>query len=366
MKVLHAALMKHAYSGILNQMTWEKQVAIKQNLDWDVVLYVNQCESKFLPSDIIHVWDGSHRTVDSICSWISIRRDYYKWLLEQSYKYDLLLVRHSFVDPFQSLFLKQVKVPVYLVHHTLEVPEIKLMSKGLKSILKTNMESFFGKISINNAQGVIAVTNEIFEYENNRVGQKFKNKIIYPNGISYNDVNLVDNRADSVPELLFVASYFNPWHGLDLLLNDLKNTSEKFILHIVGNLSQADKLIAQQDSRIVLHGHLPSSEIQRLVSQCWIGLSSFALFRQDMQEACTLKVREYLKNGLPVYSGHKDIFPQDFNYYKVGKPDFESILEYARNVRDVERNRISESAMPYIEKELLLKCLYSTLEHIVV
>ncbi|MFX8895379.1 glycosyltransferase family 1 protein, partial [Acinetobacter baumannii] len=88
--------------------------------------------------------------------------------------------------------------------------------------------------------------------------------------------------------------------------------NDDFILHIVGDVSVEDELLAKKDSRVILHGPLTNIEISQLMSKMWIGLASFGLFRKRMKEACTLKVREYLNYGLPIYSGHKDIFPEEF------------------------------------------------------
>lgn len=357
MKVLHSALMKHSSSGILNQMTWELEAAKKLNLDWEVVLYVQEYTEN-IPSNIIKQWKGNSKL-----NWIQFRQDYYAWLLEKSVFFDVLVLRHSISDPFQAAFIKKVKKPVYLVHHTLEVQEI-LSYNGIKSKIKGEIEKYFGKISLYSAQGVIGVTDEIFNYENTRIKNKFKNKIIYPNGIHYNNNKIEDNRKGDVPELIFIASYFSAWHGLDLLLHELKNTSEKFILHIVGNLNHVDEQIAKKDARVILHGHLSQSEIQELISHMWLGLSSFALFRKNMQEACTLKVREYLKNGLPVYSGYKDIFYENFIYYKIGKPNFDAILEYARKMRYESKEKVSNFSKQYIDKEILLENLYVSLQEI--
>ncbi len=44
--------------------------------------------------------------------------------------------------------------------------------------------------------------------------------VVYPNGILYSDGDdaLVDRRGDR-PEIIFVASYFFDWHGLDALFD---------------------------------------------------------------------------------------------------------------------------------------------------
>ncbi|MDR8253693.1 glycosyltransferase family 1 protein, partial [Acinetobacter baumannii] len=76
---------------------------------------------------------------------------------------------------------------------------------------------------------------------------------VYPNGIiSQHDI-ILDDRNDNIPEIVFIASYFNGWHGLDLLLHNLSSINDDFILHIVGDVSVEDELLAKKDSRVILH-----------------------------------------------------------------------------------------------------------------
>ena len=71
-----------------------------------------------------------------------------------------------------------------------------------------------------------------------------------------------------------------------------------------------------------------------------------------MTEACTLKVREYLRAGLPVYAGHRDsALPEISNYFRQGPAQWRAILEYARAVRPVSRATIALAARPLIDKK---------------
>ncbi|MDT1832621.1 glycosyltransferase family 4 protein, partial [Acinetobacter baumannii] len=88
--------------------------------------------------------------------------------------------------------------------------------------------------------------------------------------ISQHDI-ILDDRNDNIPEIVFIASYFNGWHGLDLLLHNLSSINDDFILHIVGDVSVEDELLAKKDSRVILHGHLNNIEISQLMSKMWIG-----------------------------------------------------------------------------------------------
>ena len=85
--------------------------------------------------------------------------------------------------------------------------------------------------------------------------------------------------------------------------------------------------------------------------------------RIGLNEACTLKVRQYLNAGLPVYSGHIDsALPKDYVYYKVGKPDIRLILDFIDLNIGLNNIDVQSSAKEYIDKSIQLKNLYSWLE----
>lgn len=353
MKVLHAASMKECSIGILNQMVWEQDAAIELKILWDVKIFVpNDKQYGDNSNVIVKAKKNSHEYTN-----LEFRREYYEWLFSQENNFDCFVLRYNSFDYQQLMFIKKIKKPVYLVHHTLELPELK-SGKTVKSKVQYFLELLIGQYSIRAAKGTIAVTEEIFNYEISRVPNIFKNKIIYSNGIMYHkNFQVLDSRGD-IPEIVFIASYFYEWHGLDLLLNDLKKTQENFKLHIVGSVSENDIRLINFDSRVILHGQLNEQHINKIMQKSWIGLGSFALYRKEMHEACTLKVREYLRSGLPVYSGHHDMFEESFQYYKYGKPHFESILKYCYSMRKIEKAKVSYESEPYISKVNLLKELY--------
>lgn len=355
MRVLHATILKKPIVGIVNQLFLEKTAAENLGLSWDSILCVGEMGNNFdyKKQDIIKVLHNNN--------WFALRLAFYKFLISKNDEFDVLLLRHNTSNPLEYLFLKSIDKPVFLVHHTLEEAEL-LSDNTIKGKMKYSAERVFGGMSIKNSDGIICVTEEIFKYENARVDNFFEKKIIYPNGVFYNNTELVDNRTLGIPEILFVASDFIPWHGLDLLLRDLENTSEKFILHIVGNVSRKDAIEAEKDNRVILYGVLNQEEINEVIQKSWVGLSSFALDRKKMKEACTLKVREYLHGGVPVYSGYKDVFPSEFKYYRKGSPNFNEIIKFAKEMRLVSKQDIKESSRPYIDKEVLLSNLYKELK----
>lgn len=358
MKILHSALTKEPIPGILNQMNYEQLAADALQLNVDCLLCVSHESSKINSTEFNIIKNLKAKT------WFLSRLKYYYHLHSIIDTYDFILLRHSIADPFEYIFLIKHYKKIFLVHHTLELVEMKSRN-SVKSKLKYWIELIFGNLSIKKAHGLVAVTNEIFDYENRRANFNFSNRIIYPNGIMFDNAKLTDLRSDCVPEIVFIASDFPPWHGLDLLLADLEShIDQNFILHIIGKTTSKQRSLASHDSRINFHGVLGNEDIESILEKAWVGLSSFGLDRKNMKEACTLKVREYLRYGVPVYSGHRDVFPNNFKFYTQGKPKFKDILGYAFDMRQYSKEDVQKCSETYISKEKLLKELWDNIDNI--
>ena len=364
MRVLHAAFMAHYEPGVLQQMQWEDAAARKLGLKWHARLYVPGAagypdSEAVVPAATLQAGEANG-SIGRLKAWMHLRKSFYAWLSCQVQSYDLILLRHSIADPFRERFFKSVSVPVLSVHHTLEEPELQGRT-SLAGKVKLRAERFFGRRSLEAVDGLVAVTHEIERYELSRI-KGAPPTFVYPNGIFFGDGDAVlPDLREEVINLVFVASHFVPWHGLDLLLGDLRRCDRPFRLHLVGRVSPDDERVAAADPRIVLHGLLRGEEIKTLTARCDLGLASFALHRKNMHEACTLKVREYLSCGVPVYSGHEDVFPQGFRFYRRGEPLLDDILRYADECRSVSRGEVAREAQPFISKESLLGKLHGEL-----
>lgn len=291
-------------------------------------------------------------------SWVRWRRDYYAWLAAVAIDYDVVLLRHSLHDPFRPGAIKGIRTPVATVHHTLEVPELGTI-RGVAGRSRRVVEQVAGSRSIERAGVVVGVTEEIAAYEVARISTP-RPTVVYPNGAMVTDRDRASASSDSrsaTPSLLFVASRFAPWHGLDRLLDSAHHSTQDFRLTVVGHTSDADRDLADGDSRVEFLEGLDSRRIESLARESWLGLSSFALDRKGMRQACPLKVREYLKSGLAVYGGHDEVFPNDVPFYRSGPADLDSILEFAHEMREVAPEKTLNAATPHIDKRLLLaKC----------
>ena len=366
MKIFHTAALLTPPVGILSQMEWEQEAAHQLGLDWKVRMFCPAGSAK--EGEIIRFSENiKNRSgkgkLRKLINWVVLRWEYHRWLKSFEASVDIFLLRHYVHDPFQLLFIARCKKPVYLVHHELEGPELELAGGfsgkgGFAGKFRATLELLIGRYSIRQSKITIGVTREIIDYETKRALQPGKPSLLYPNGIMYSNQTVADKRTE-MPELIFLASFFKPWHGLDLLLAAMQKNHDKFILHLVGDVSLGDKALAHQDKRVVLHGRKSHQEIQNIAAACWIGISSFGLFRQNMKEACTLKVREYLMMGLPVYAGYQDIFPTEFKFYKNGEIDIDKILQFAKIHRQEQRAAISSAARRYIDKVELVRGLFN-------
>lgn len=359
MKILHAALIYDFYSasGIVNQMYDELQSAKEIGINFDVKVF---SPSHKIPDKYkeLFVFVHNYESKNKINSWINYRKKYYSWLESQSDCVDCYILRYSTYDPFQYFFIKNSKKPVYLVHHTKELDELHLL--GIKGILASYFDRFWGNKAIRLSTGIIAVTNELINYEKNRINDSNKRSIVYPNGIKIKN-NYINDRRGEIPEILFVASFFYNWHGLDILIDEAKRSNLNFLIHIVGDINHKDAQNLKADKKFIYHSKLSLDEIDNLSERCWIALGSFALYRKNLEEASTLKVREYLNNGLPVYSGHFDQFPKDFLFYKKSNLNLNDILEFAYEMREYSKEKVRDLSIPYISKKILLKNLYNNI-----
>lgn len=352
MRVLHASFQRYWAPGIAQQVESEQAAARELSIPWTSRLYT-VCPEGHRTETI--VGPEHHRTNGAA------RKDYYAWLRAELNNYDLLVLRYIPAAIDQLLFCNSLRIPFYLVHHTLEGPELEA-EPGVRNRVKLSLENVAAKAILQRCAGIVAVTSEIAEYERRRGLPPSAPAHIYPNGTLIEDGQVQpDHRNGDLPVLLFVASHFAPWHGLDRVLESARRCAQPFIMHLVGRLGDADLQSTRNDPRFVVHGVLDSAGISRLIQESWLGLSSFALERKSLTAACTLKVREYLAAGLPVYAGHGDVFDPDFKFYKTGPCDINLIVQAAMIAKGWSRDEVAYNARPYIDKRQLLLGLYRAL-----
>lgn len=356
LRVLHVAVSMKPSPGVIKQMEYEQQAAKTLGFTWDVVLHTGEKNN----SSVVHFWQNLPKV--QILKYILLRKNFYNWLMHVESNYDLIILRHSIHDVYENRIAKNLGHKILTMHHTFEEEELRTSSPfgPIRSVL----EKYLGSGVIKRTLGVVAVTSEILKHQIAReLTSRVKYSYVYPNGVSFGQERLPDSRSN-IPELIFVASYFSDWHGLDLLIGEVERTQKDFRLHLVGRMSGEDEARCRKDKRIIIHGTLNDDSLNKILSRSWCGLSSFALSRKGMLEGCGIKVREYLSAGVPVYAGHRDVgLPKDFHYFKHGPINLEDIISFANKMRNVSRDIVINESKSYISKTILLEAFYKDLKN---
>ncbi|MDG1286920.1 MAG: glycosyltransferase [Rickettsiales bacterium] len=354
MRIIHVTVYSDLPSGVRKQISWEQKASKELvGIEWNQ-LALHGGESK----------EAFEKRIPAIFRLI-ILRNLYAWVVVRRLcrTYDFVLLRHMPFDPFVFLFAPFLSNRIG-IHHSKEIEELRLIRSGFKGKLASFLERFSGKCAVKNARAILGVTPEIAQYqvELRAAGKPYS---VYANGIDMSSVELLpDNRDSQKIEVAFICHTFSRWHGLDRLFDAIKedanaelptNRSASLIIHLIGNLSDEQRMtietIESLSSVIEIHGHLESDDYRSLLSRCDIGIGSLAMDRQSLTQGTTLKVREMLALGLPVYSGHEDSsLPENFAYYKNNKIAIPDMCEFARLMQSHTRGQVREDSAPYIEK----------------
>ncbi|WP_445425012.1 hypothetical protein [Alishewanella sp. HL-SH06] len=241
-------------------------------------------------------------------------------------KYDFVLLRYPLFD-FSALFFKKELGKVYFEHHSIELNEIKKAGfPFLFKHLQYFSELIFAPLFLRKCMGHLSVTSQISSHQESRFGGVGK-YMVFSNGVSLSDTNLsssveilpdLNDKTDSL-QVVFVASEFKAWHGLDRLISSLKKYhGEKSIeVNLVGFIS--DELLTDINSlnnqkvNFILHGSKSKEDTIAIINGAHLGVDSLALDRIGFEVSSTLKSKEYALLAKPFISTTPD---QDFRSYE--------------------------------------------------
>lgn len=356
MKILHISSFYSAKKniGVVRQLEYELEAINNLKIDWEIELWAGEAIK-----DKVFVY-----SYPKILNFRFMQRFYYFQRLRKVCSlYDVVLIRYMPCDVFIP-FLKSSKARIIFVYHTKVENSLRSLFPGLKGLILVVIEKIIGRFSSRRVDGVIGVTPEITEYAKNRCHKKDVPSLSVPNGISYSNFRVCDDLRGGPVKIIFTASKFFSWHGLSNILEEfLKYKENNIEFHLVGEVLEHDLLFIEKKNlknNVFVHGYLKVSDLRNLLNRMDVGLASFNLNHSGLSQACTLKVREYLAAGLPVYSGHIDsAFPESFEYFKFGPLDFNEICKFGIQKRQISRESIRDAAHKYIEKTQLVMHTYS-------
>ena len=157
---------------------------------------------------------------------------------------------------------------------------------------------------------MIGVTNEIVMHNLKPLDKK---KMI-TNGFDIMSVNISPRpNYNEVFNMIFIASRFAVWHGLDRILESAQKYSgpKKINIKLVGKISDINtlaKLKSFNNKWINFEsmGTKSNNELENIYLDIHLGISSMGLYNIGLQEACVLKTREYIVRSIPFIYGYQD------------------------------------------------------------
>lgn len=205
-------------------------------------------------------------------------------------KPDLIYTREIIWTPSLRKALLSTK---YIIEvNSIAINEIRQRSKLAAFYWRFASKQFF-----KDSSAIVSVTNELKDQL--PIGNK--PCIVIGNGIKINEYSdSIDSERNKKkrPGILFVGSPNQVWQGLDKIIKFAEN-NKSIDLHIVGTNGPNQK-------NIKFHGYQGNDYINKLCLEVHVGISTLALHRKGMQEACPLKSRLYMERGLPVIIAYDD------------------------------------------------------------
>lgn len=298
-------------------------------------------------------------------------------LIIKSEENDVLYFRFPFPSiSLVTILKKPRKCKIVLEYQSIEPLEWKL--KGEWIFILNDL--IFGGSIRKNTDGIVGVTDEITQYQLKRAGNPGKKHITIGNGFDVDSVYpRQPPRFEDKTLSLICVSQVNRWHGIDRIISGIFSYSGPYLinLHIVGTgleIPYLKKVVNEKklNERVIFHGFLSGTELDRLFDQCHIAVGSLGIHRIGLKEASILKVREYCSKGIPFFIAYSDPdFPLGFPYLlKVPADesaiDMEQVITFASGVYQEADHpqKMHEYALNHLDWSHKMHILKQFLEHL--
>jgi hypothetical protein len=216
---------------------------------------------------------------------------------------DIVYARHTLLYP-GLLRIERSRPTVF------EINSNDLTEFGLTSRRRHRYARLTRSLLLRSAAGLVYVTRELAREP--EFARYRKPSVVIANGIRLTDVEPFPPVANERPRLIFMGHPHSPWHGVDKV-NALAAAFPGWAFDIVG--PGADELQGPQAPNVRVHGVLRPDDFRPLLADADVAISTLALHRNRMEEACPLKLREYLAAGLPSIIGYEDTdFPEGADF----------------------------------------------------
>jgi len=193
-------------------------------------------------------------------------------------------------------------------------------AKRLRPRRATIYNEFNRRRILSKVHGCVCVTNELAASPLFTVYGK--PTVVVSNGVDLDDLAQLPPPDAPRARAVFLGSRNQFWHGVDKIMA-LAQAMPEVDFDLVG-YGRTD-LPTALPPNVAVHGVLARSEYEPIVARADVAIGTLALHRKEMEEACPLKVREYLGYGLPVVIAYEDTdFIGENPWYLLRLPNTES------------------------------------------
>lgn len=212
---------------------------------------------------------------------------------------DIVYLRFEVFKPFQYSILKKFNVVTEI--NTDDLVEYKLLAEeNIREKIRLMYHILTRWIILKYSKGIISVTHELLTVS--YINRFRKPSFVVPNSINLEDYDVVTKKRNEIPQLVTMGTADYPWHGIDKIIELAKSTMGLLSFHIIG----PDGLGYPKLNNVKFYGYLKQKDYETIISHCDIGISTLSLHRKKMNEANSLKLRDYLAYGLPSIIGYRD------------------------------------------------------------
>lgn len=357
MKIAHISIVPAFSPGIFKKIEDKAKISRENNLDIDFYLinpsknfsnenlFAIKVYNEHIPTRFLKIFAFRVFKISHIVKYIPLD------------DYDAIVLRYPLVDSFGTIhFAKKYGYKIFTEHHTDEVSELFSVGRAI-DIFRAYLEKYFSGAFFSNIKGIIGVTDEVTTLELSKTSKKLYAATI-ANGInpnSFSHTGFIPFDGEKL-NLIFVASEFSPWHGVEKLL-DLLNTYMGDVvisLKLIGGLSQQQietiHSINNKKVCIEIIGKAYGEDLDKHMSNANLAISSLALSKNNMKEACPLKSREYIVRGIPFIYAYKDtdlVGDESFaKRFEENNITLEAIIEFAQ-FTTIHRSKVEEDIKNY-------------------
>jgi len=240
---------------------------------------------------------------------------------------DVAYLRYDLFLPPLTKLLRSVATVVELNSDLAR--EIRLWDErlpGTKAYERLNK-----RLTLGHAAGIVCTAHEL---QRSVVPSSVKAPcIVIGNGVDLATMTPLAAPRNDRPRAVYIGFPGQPWQGVDKLLH-LAKLSPDVDFDLIG-LARND-LGDELPANVTVHGVLERHEYEAVFAASDIGVGPLALHRKGLEEAATLKIREYLAYGLPTLLAQLDPDFMDVDrWFFLRIPNSEDNVErHAREIRE--------------------------------